>query len=141
MQDLLNKPIIDFIPQRTPFVLVDRVLECNKDFTLSKFRVEDSHLLCVDGVLQEGGLIQNIAQTAAAGHGIFMHSQGKEVVRGFIGSVKKLRIFSLPKKGVELITKVENLSEVMNVNIIMGSVRDQKGSLYAECEMNIFLES
>jgi len=141
MHDLLNKPIIDFIPQRAPFVLVDHILECNSDFTLSKFKVEETHLLCVNGVLQEGGLVENIAQTAAAGHGIFMHSQNKNVVRGFIGSIKKLKIQSLPKIGTELVTKVENLSEVMNVNIIKGSVSDQKGNLYAECEMNIFLES
>ena len=141
MQYLLEKPIIEFIPQRPPFVLVDRIIECNKDFTLSTFKVESSHLLCVKGLLQEGGLIENIAQTAAAGHGLYMRSQNKKVVRGFIGAVKKLKIYSLPKQGTELITKVENVSQVMSVNIVSGNISDSQGNRYAECEMNIFLEN
>lgn len=140
MQELLNKPILEFIPQRPPFVLVDRVVECNTDFTLSEFEVKASHMLCREGFLQEGGLIENIAQTAAAGHGILMRSQNKEVVRGFIGAVKRLQIHQLPAAGTRLQTKVDNVSEVMNVNIVKGSVRDKQGNLYAEAEMNIFLE-
>lgn len=141
MQDLLEKPIIEFIPQRPPFVLIDRIVECNQDFSLSSFKVEDSHMLCKDGFLQEGGLIENIAQTAAAGHGLFMKSQNKEVVRGFIGAVKKLNILLLPQSGVILITKVDNVSQVMNVNIVSGTVTDDRGTVYAKCDMNIFLES
>ena len=141
MQNLLNKPIINFIPQRPPFVLVDRILDCTKDFTISRFEVVASHLLCVDGFLQEGGLIENIAQTAAAGHGLFMRSQNKNVVRGFIGSVKKMQIHQLPEQNSVLITKIENISEVMNVNIVRGTVADEQGKIYADCEMNIFLEN
>jgi predicted hotdog family 3-hydroxylacyl-ACP dehydratase len=141
MQELLNRPVLDFIPQRPPFVLVDRIVECNEDFTRSEFTVQSEHLLCKDGFLQEGGLIENIAQTAAAGHGILMLSQGKEVVRGFIGSVKNLLLHKLPPEGTLLTTTVDNVSEVMNVNIVKGRVEDESGVLYAEGEMNIFLEN
>jgi hypothetical protein len=52
-----------------------------------------------------------------------------------------LKIYKLPSEGILLTTTVENVSEVMNVNIVKGRVEDASGERYAEAEMNIFLEN
>ncbi len=140
MQDLLSRSVTDFIPQREPFVLIDNILECNEKFTVSSFKVKGEHIMTKEGRLSEGGLLENIAQTAAAGHGILMLSQNKEVIRGFIGSVKNMKIHKRPAEGTLLQTTVENTGQVMNVNIVKGVVKDGEGNLIAEAEMNIFLE-
>ncbi len=63
----------------------------------------------------------------------------EEPTVGFIGSVKKMKIYELPKDNDVIHTKITILTRLMNVLIIKGEVLlDSK--LMAEGEMNIFLQ-
>jgi 3-hydroxyacyl-[acyl-carrier-protein] dehydratase len=92
-----------------------------------------------DGFLQEPGIIENIAQTAAAKAGYEVKKNGAEPLIGFIGAVKDLKIYDLPKVGDVLRTTVVIKNEVMGVTIIDGTsfVNEHK---IAECEMKIFIQ-
>lgn len=58
--------ILDLIPQRPPFVLIDRLTAFDEARTETRFTVRTEHLMCESGRLQAAGLIENIAQTCAA---------------------------------------------------------------------------
>jgi hypothetical protein len=106
---------------------------------LTKFNFDDNNIFCKNGFLTEPGIIENIAQSAAAMNGFNAVKNNHKVKRGFIGSVNNLEIFRFPKSGIAIETKVKVENQVMNVNIIKGIIR-QNGILIAECEMKIFLE-
>ena len=58
--------ILDLLPQRPPFVLIDRLVHFDEHRTVTRFTVPEGHLFCEEGCLQAAGLIENIAQTCAA---------------------------------------------------------------------------
>lgn len=130
--------ILDFIPQRAPIVMVSQIISCTKTEIVTQFQITPENIFVEGDKMQESGMIENIAQTAAAMTGYFAKEQNQPVKRGFIGSVKKLSIIQLPVIGT-ISTTVKVVTEVMNATVIEGSIA-QKGIVVATCEMNIFLE-
>ena len=130
----------DLIPQRDPVVVVGRLISAHGHTTITEFKVRDDHLFVSDGHLQESGLIENIAQTAAALNGYQARLQGGEVRKGFIGGIKNLRIIFLPAVGSTITTKVTEEHNVMDTSIIKGEV-SLDGRLAASCEMKVFLNT
>jgi len=136
---MINYNIIDLIPQRPPMVMIDQLELCTIDITITNFTIKADNIFCKDGLFNEPGLIENIAQTAAARAGYIAKQKNEEPVVGFIGSVKRLKINSLPKVGSQITTSVESLHDIGNVSIVKGIIK-QNNEVIAECEMNIFLE-
>ena len=136
---MINYNIIDLIPQRPPMVMIDQLELCTIDITITNFTIKADNIFCKDGLFNEPGLIENIAQTAAARAGYIAKQKNEEPVVGFIGSVKRLKINSLPKVGSQITTSVESLHDIGNVSIVKGVIK-QNNEVIAECEMNIFLE-
>ena len=56
--------ILDLIPQRPPFLLIDRLVDFDERYTVTRFTVRENHLFCEQGELQAAGLIENIARPA-----------------------------------------------------------------------------
>ncbi len=139
MIDVELLDIRELIPQREPFILVDGVLSVKKKGLKSYFVVRPGNVLLKVDSLRESGLIENIAQTAAAMNGYEARSKGTSVKLGFIGGIKNLDIFALPQVGDRLETEVEQNYFVMNTSIITGRVWC-KGHLLASCEMKVFME-
>lgn len=131
--------ILDYIPQRAPIVMVGEILSCNAEGIITSFEIEPDNIFVSAGVLHEPGIIENIAQTAAAMTGYKAKQDKVEVKRGFIGSVKNLKILKLPKVGTTLNTEVNIVTEVMNATVIEGTVKINE-DVIANCQMNIFLE-
>lgn len=131
--------ILKYIPQRPPFVFIDKLFKADEESLVSGLSIKKDNPLLIDNKLSESGLIENIAQTAAAGIGYKCIANGKAVVPGFIGAVKKLKVNSLPECGEDIVTTVKVVSEVMNATIIHGEVV-YNSEVIAECDMNIFLQ-
>lgn len=130
--------ILELIPQRPPMVMVDSIISSNDEFTKSSFFVNNNSIFFENGKLNEAGLIENIAQTAACGMG-FRNKHNNEKIRiGFVGAIKNLIINFLPIEGEEIVTTVQIVSEVLNALIIFGKV-EQNDEIAIECEMKIFL--
>ena len=134
-----KEEILKYIPQRQPFVMIDSLVSVEDDTVSSLFEIPVENPMVNEGYFREGGLIENIAQTAAAGVGYECISKNKPVVPGFIGSVKNLTTYNLPKPGETIETKVTTISKIMNATIIKGVVK-ASGKTLLECEMNIFLQ-
>lgn len=130
--------ILSFIPQRPPMVMVDRLLYCDHNKTRSAFIVEDSNIFVEHGFLKEPGLVENIAQTAAARAGFIAKTENEPVSVGYIGAVKNLEIFSFPKAGEALMTEITIENQIFEVTILSGKIYCNE-SIIAQCEMKIFL--
>ncbi len=131
--------VIELIPQKYPMVMVDGLISNDETTTISKLSISNNNIFCSKGFFTEPGLIENIAQTAALRSGYEAMESNEEPTVGFIGSVKKMKIYELPKDNDVIHTKITILTRLMNVLIIKGEVLlDSK--LMAEGEMNIFLQ-
>lgn len=137
---LLNKEnITSIIPQRPPFVMVDELLLCDDSLTRTAFTVRAGNLFLENGKLGSSALVENIAQTAAAGPGYKALRDNSPVLVGFIGAIKNLVIDGLPSEGEQLITETRMVNSVFNVSMVEGKVFSG-GKLLASCEMKIFLQ-
>jgi predicted hotdog family 3-hydroxylacyl-ACP dehydratase len=137
---LVNKAeITAYIPQKAPIVMIDTLDYCEGTVTRTSFQVSPGNIFVENGVMREPGIIENIAQSAAARAGYEVKKLGKEPVVGFIGAVKDLRIQSFPKVGEIIKTEIVIKAEVMDVTIIQGTSRCGE-KMIAECEMKIFLQ-
>jgi len=131
--------VLSLIPQKPPMAMVDGLLESDSEKTISTLTIEADNLFVEYGFFKEPGLIENIAQTAALRSGFEADKTGEEPPIGFIGSVKKMRIYHLPEVGQTLNTKLSVLMEMENISVIKGEIF-VNDNLVAEGEMNIFLQ-
>lgn len=136
---ITKENIVSVIPQRPPIVMVDELLECNETVTRCSFEVRADNIFLRDGLLLESGLVENIAQTAAAGTGYTAQQAGEPTPVGFIGTVQQLEIFELPKVGSQLITEISITNKIFDITVIKGTVQ-HNGTLLAQCEMKIFIQ-
>ena len=100
--------------------------------------VSNDNIFTEDGVFTAPGLLENIAQTAAAGAGYAAVLKNIPPQPGYIGAVKNFEVFSLPTVNDELDTEVIFVERVFNVVIVQGYVRCNQ-VLLASCEMKIFI--
>ena len=133
-----GEDFIRFIPQRAPFIMVDRLYACDEKYIHTGFQPDEENIFSVNGYFTEPGLIENMAQSAAAGTGYSFITRNKEVPIGFIGAVKDFQLKRLPKFTELLDTEVTVVAEVMNATVIKARVCSGDEEL-ASCEMKIFL--
>ena len=55
--------LLELLPQRPPFVMLDRVLSCDGQRTLAELTVREDNLFFSSGHLSVPGMIEGIAQT------------------------------------------------------------------------------
>ena len=84
--------ILNLIPQRPPIVMVDSFFGIEKNHSYSGLTVTADNIFYETGKLQEAGIIEHIAQSAAARIGFLYTRQGEKVPLGFIGSNLKSTI-------------------------------------------------
>jgi predicted hotdog family 3-hydroxylacyl-ACP dehydratase len=130
--------ILSLIPQRPPFVMIDKLLYFNQTITQTSFLITKENIFVETGEFCEAGLMENIAQAAAARAGYIALLENKPVSAGYIGSVKNLEIMGLPKINDELITEIKVESQVFDIMFISGRVCCED-NLVATCEMKIFV--
>jgi len=118
--------------------MVDRLLFSDDDHTKTSFTVTEDNVLVINGELSEAGLMENMAQTAAAGAGNMARIEDRPIDIGYIAAVKNLEIFELPPLNAELITEVKVETRLLNVAIVTGKVWSNN-SVIAQCEMKIFI--
>jgi len=136
---ILQENILSVIPQRPPFVMVDQLVSCDEISSHTTLLVKEENVLVFNGELSEAGLLENIAQTAAAGLGYMTQRSGQPILTGYIAAIKNLEVFALPKVGDVIDTDVIIETQVFEVTLITGSIKS-KGALIAKCEMKIFIK-
>lgn len=132
--------ILELIPQRAPIVMVDSFLGIEDGVSHTEFNVREDNIMVENGVLSECGLIEHIAQSAAARVGYIFKSQNQSIPIGYIGSVNKFSIETLPPVGSKINTEVSVLQEVGGISLIEATCRIA-GDYIAGCRMKIFLDT
>jgi predicted hotdog family 3-hydroxylacyl-ACP dehydratase len=135
----IEKNILSLIPQQPPFVMVDALSHSDETVTRSQFLVKAENVLTINGQFTEAGLLENIAQTAAARAGYIALSGNQPVKAGYIASIKNFEVFFLPQVNDTLVTEIKMEEPIFNVTMITGTVQCN-GQLAAQCEMKIFME-
>lgn len=139
--ELKDVKILDIIPQRPPIIMVDRLTYFDPLVVKTVFTVQDGHVFCKNGRLEEAGLIENIAQTCAArtGYEVRMRLRGDGSIKiGYIGMIKQMEIFRNPLVGEQLETTVEIVEDVFSTTLVATEVK-VGDEVIATCEMKIFL--
>jgi predicted hotdog family 3-hydroxylacyl-ACP dehydratase len=131
--------ITTIIPHRAPVLMIDHLLEQDDIYTHTNFSIVEENIFVKNGVLQEAGIIENIAQSAAAGAG-YHHLQAQTAQPiTFIASIQQLQIIQYPPVGSLIHTQIKLVDTVMNFNIVEGKcfLEDE---LVAGCEMKVMME-
>ena len=136
---MLQENILELVPQRAPFLMVDGVLDSDERKTTTYFLIKEDNILVKEGKFSEAGLIENIAQTAAARAGVTAIQENRPVAIGYIAAVQNLEIITLPETNNTIHTEITAENEIMNVLLISGKTSCD-GKLLAKCNMKIFID-
>ena len=112
-------PLKELIPQRPPFVMIDKLLSCDTTTTTTALEVREDNIFVDDGRFSAEGLMENIAQTCAARIGYF----NENMKIGVIGAVTNFEIFQTPKVGDLIKTTIEVLEEMFQITLVKAVVR------------------
>ena len=128
------------IPQRAPIVMVDSFLGVEGDDSFSELTVMEDNIFVDGGFMTECGVIEHIAQSAAARVGYVCEQKGVPVPVGFIGSVNKFFIERLPEVGERLETVITVIQKVFQISLVEAKVKIGE-EVIAGCRMKIFLDT
>lgn len=132
--------ITDLIPQRKPFVIVDRLISCDNKTATTIFLIKENGIFVENNYLMEAGIMENIAQSCAARIGyIHKYLRKEEIKIGVIGAIKNLVINSLPKVGSQLKTSLNDmLEDFSDIKILEAEVMCEN-QIIATCEIKVAL--
>lgn len=117
-------PIGNILPQRPPFVFVDKLLHYDEQVTRTSFRVPDEGIFVEDGRFRTAGLVEHMAQSSAARIGYISRYVLHIPVRvGYIGDVRKLKVFRNPLCGELLETEVVFKDDIFGITLTDITVR------------------
>ena len=117
-------PIGGILPQRAPFTFVDRLERYDDRETVTSFTVPAEHLLVEDGHLTASGILENMAQSSAARIGyLCKYILHVPVCIGYIGAIRKFRVYRLPAVGETLTTTVIRREDVFGISLTDVVVR------------------
>ena len=123
MKEFEDIVLEELIPQRPPFVMIDKLFSFDNTFTVTQLEVRADNIFCKDGRLSAEGLMENIAQTCAARTGYINLISKKAVKIGVIGAVSNFEIVRTPKVGERLFTTIEVLEELFQITLVKAVVR------------------
>jgi 3-hydroxyacyl-[acyl-carrier-protein] dehydratase len=135
------RDISHLIPQKTPFVMVDKLLEFSNDKIRSSFKILDTNIFVKENLFLESGLIENMAQTIALHTGFDFFLKGEEAPTGYIGSIKKVDVLELPKLNETITTEASILHEFMGVTMVEANVYNAKNEKIASAQMKTVIVS
>lgn len=142
--DFFNKNIIDWeliislIPQKPPFVMVDKLLHYEEKTAVAGLTIAQDNIFVENGAFTEAGLIEHMAQALALHSGYKYFLRNEKPPLGFIGAIKKAEIFALPFVDNELITTVEIIHDIMGLTMIRAEIRCD-GQCIATADMKTIL--
>jgi predicted hotdog family 3-hydroxylacyl-ACP dehydratase len=130
----------DLIPQKPPFVLVDKLLYADESTSRCSFEIPEKNMFIKSGVFSTSGMVESMAQTAAAGTGYLFMMKNKIVPVGYIGAVQKLEVIDWPPANAEITMEINLLTNILQVSLVSCRVK-YMGKIMASCEMKIFITS
>jgi len=138
MGNIKDISILDLIPQRRPFVLVDRLVYFDRLKTMTELVVKSDTLFVEEGRLTSPGLMENIAQTCAVRMGYINILEHDSIKLGFIGAIRDLQVLRTPLVGEHLRTSIEVKEEIFKMTLV-GATINVGNEEIVKAEMKIAL--
>ena len=134
--DFEKMEITALIPQRAPFLMVDRIQSCDDTDAVTTFTVREDNILLEDDKLASAGIVEHMAQSCVARMGCVAILHNEPIRLGYIGEVKNLKIYRLPKVNEQLTTEVHILTDILDVTLasVCTKVNDE---VIAETRMKL----
>ena len=111
------------LPQQEPFVMTDSLVYFDERLTTTETIIREDHIFTDEGLFSASGLIENIAQTCAARIGfVNKYILKKGIQIGFIGAIRNLEVFRLPKVGEMITTTVNVVEEIFGMTLATAQV-------------------
>ncbi|MBP6365247.1 hypothetical protein SDC9_25777 [bioreactor metagenome] len=136
---IFGEQMVELIPQRTPFVFVDAFYGENNTLFQSGFTPDEGDYFVVDGYLTEPGVIEHMAQSAAASSGWSYRERGEKIPVGFIGAVADFELKYLPVCGAEIRTNIRFSGEFGGISLVEAE-SFQNGETFAKGKLKIFID-
>ena len=121
------------LPQRPPFVMVEKLLFCDVEKTKTSLLIKSDNIFVErslsvvpersrrQAVFSQSGIIENVAQTCAARMGYLGDSENVKI--GMIGSINDFEFTGfLPKIDDEIITEIVVDTEIGNIVLLNAQV-------------------
>ena len=134
-----KEQICKYIPQRDPIVMVDRLYEFSEEASKTGKTVNADNIFVRDGLLEDGAILEHIAQSGALHIGYDCVLNGRPVAIGLIGSINKMQIMRRPAVGEEMQTQITIEAKVGAVTLI-GAVTRVGDEVIAQGKMKVALE-
>ena len=135
---IANQELQKLLPQAPPMLMIDVLVKSDAENTITNLTIKDDNVFCSNRKLKEAGLIENMAQTAAARSGYEAKINNTPVKVGYIASIKNLSINFLPNINETIETEVVQKTEIGNITVISANIK-LKEELVAKCEMTVIL--
>lgn len=126
--------ITDLIPQRDPILMVDDA-QATANGVKATLMVRESNWFYMDGILLEAGLVEHIAQSAAAMVGLKADGDPHE---GYIGDVKDFTVLRLPLLNETIETLVNPVVQMDNITLIEAESY-VNGKMVAKARLKVFI--
>ena len=127
------------IPQRPPIVMVDLLQNVTESEAETGLLIKEDNIFVQNGQMQEPGLIEHIAQSAAAFAGFRGYASGEEPRLGYIGELKRLFLCARPNAGARLSTHLRVLGEAAGITLLAAETKVGH-EVVAAGQMKIFLK-
>ena len=137
--EYLGEKVFQLIPQRAPIVMIDGFKGFRDDVSLTSLNISEDNIFVHNGCFIESGVIEHVAQSAAARVGYLAHQNKKEIPLGFIGSVDKFEFVELPTVGDVLNTEISIVQEIFDITLIHAKVFN-RDKMIASGNMKIFVQ-
>lgn len=116
---LLEKEAVEnLIPQKFPFVMVDRMFSYSETALVSGLKIQDSNIFLEENIFLEAGLIEHMAQSVALHTGYQFFLKNETAPTGYIGSIKDIQIKRLPQINDTIQSNVTILQEFAGVTLV-----------------------
>jgi predicted hotdog family 3-hydroxylacyl-ACP dehydratase len=106
------------IPQRFPFVMVDKLYSYSETELVSGFTIQSDAIFFEKDSLLESGIIEHMAQSVALHTGYQFYLRNEQAPTGYIGSIKDIEIQKLPKLHDEIRTTVSIIQEFGGITLV-----------------------
>jgi predicted hotdog family 3-hydroxylacyl-ACP dehydratase len=131
-------PAADLIPQKAPFIFVDQLVYLDENTSRAVFQIPEENIFVKSGFFSTSGMVESMAQTAAAGTGYLAIKNNKKVPVGYIGAVQKLEVMDWPPAKAQITLEINLITNILQVSLVLGTVKCN-GKVMASCEMKIFV--
>ena len=136
---ILDKEVVgELLPQKFPFVMVDKMFGYQETFVVSGLKITKSNIFFNGQNFTEPGLVEHMAQTVALHTGYQFFLKKEAAPTGYIGSIKEITISQLPELGDEIRTTATILQEFAGITLV-DVVTTSKGIEIASGQMKTVL--